>query len=283
MNPNHRAKFTIKSWLIRLGMTGGFTIFTIIALWSLAAQVLSLAIPALILTGVFFPIKIHQWQHRLKIILIILVSSLILWYAILSEILLRQEQLAAKLLARGPMALNFPNKVAIYGGNIVMAAGGYLLGMPEVAQETFLLGFPGEKVRRFDSDFAMQSPRVRTALEPFIHSLANYPPETQVVEMPATVIDWSYGEYVGGDRRVALALNAFTITAKAYREPQRWRIEFRGTVAIKYDPNQEPTHLLNLLGLEIVIDQSLYWGLQEAGWLHPYTAAWYWTIYSHFN
>ncbi|HIK09036.1 MAG TPA: hypothetical protein IGS52_02010 [Oscillatoriaceae cyanobacterium M33_DOE_052] len=279
MNQNHRAKFIIKSWLIRLSMTGGFTIFTIIALWSLAATVISLAIPALILTGVFFPIKIHQWHHRIKIIVIILVSSLILWYPILSEIMLRQQHLAAKLQASGPRALNFPNKVAIYGGNIVMAAGGYLLGMPEVAKETLLLGFPGEKVRRFDSDFAMQSPRVRTALEPFIHSLAHYPPETQVVEMPATVIDWSYGEYLGDDRRVALALNAFTITATAYREPQRWRIECRGTVAIKYDPNQQPTHLLNLLGLEIVIDQSLYWGLQEAGWLHPYTAAWYWTIY----
>lgn len=280
MNPNNLSQSTIKSWLIRLGMTSGFTIFTIIALWSIAAQVISLAIPALILTGVFFPIKIHQWHHRIKIIFLIMVSSLILWYAILSEIMLRQQHLAAKLQAGGAPALNFSNKVAIYGGNIVMAAGGYLLGMPEVAKETLLLGFPGEKVRRFDSDFAMQSPRVRAALEPFINSLANYPPETQVVEMPAIVIDWSHGEYVGDDRRVALALNAFTVTAKAYREPERWRIECRGTVAIKYDPNQQPTRLLNLFGLEIVIDQSLYWGLQEAGWLHPYTAAWHWTIYN---
>ncbi|MDY6937562.1 MAG: hypothetical protein SWY16_07835 [Cyanobacteriota bacterium] len=251
-----------------------------IGIWAVAAEASVLVLVWGLLAIVFFPLRLHPWHRlgqRLTLLVILLLASPLWGYLALGELMWRQEQLSQKLQNSGPEELSRKNKVAIYGGNLIMATGGYLLGLPEVAMETVLLSVPGSSVREFESDFAWASAKVRTPIEAFIDRLPEDPGATEVVRMPPTTIEWTAADYLEGEGRVALALNPFELEAVAYREGEGWRIECSGTVAIEYDPSPGRTELLKLPGLTVGADQSLFWALQEEGWLHPYTARWRWT------
>lgn len=73
----------------------------------------------------------------------------------------RVDQTVQALRARGADGLTTRDKSAIYLTNIFMAAGGAIVGFPEVALETFMLMFPGADVRTWRSDFAMKSEKMR--------------------------------------------------------------------------------------------------------------------------
>jgi hypothetical protein len=176
--------------------------------------------------------------------------------------------------------LTFRDRLGVYGLNAVMGAGGWLAGFPEVAAETLALAWPGAPARSWSSDFAMGSPRVRAVVREALSALPAAPNGTEV-DLPARRVSWpSYG-HDEDSMRVALALNSpFWLRGHARRTGATWTIQLAGTAAVAY-----PRRFLLPLGVlrdgqPWGLDEGLFWDLQQAGWLHPYTAEWRWAITS---
>ncbi|HUB08749.1 MAG TPA: hypothetical protein VMB50_17205 [Myxococcales bacterium] len=176
--------------------------------------------------------------------------------------------------------LTFRDRLGLYGLNAVMGAGGWLAGFPEVAGETLALAWPGPPVRTWSSDFAMGSPRVRSALGKALAALPPSPEGTEV-ELATLRIAWPTYSRDEDSMRVALALNSpFFLGGRARRTGQGrgWVVDLTGTAVVAY-----PHRFFLPLGVlpdgqPWGLDEGLFWALQRAGWLHPYTAEWHWTI-----
>lgn len=181
----------------------------------------------------------------------------------------RLDALAAKKERDGPEAFDRRDLAAIWGLNLGMAAGGFAVGFPEVACETLLLATPGPEVRDFHGDFAMRSPRVRRAV-------AAMAADVRAGRAPARRrVDWpSYAE-PDESLRVALALNAPLYLDGAVTDDGRLAV--LGSAEIAY-PRRARLRFGRLLGRELVLDEGLFWVLQERGWFDVYVARWHWTV-----
>lgn len=158
----------------------------------------------------------------------------------------------------------------VWGLNIAMSFGGLACGIPEAAQETFLLSLPGDNRRPFEGDFAMRSPKVRAALTAMIAEARASGKDD--LDLGPRAVTWA--NYESDAPRVALALNALTLTAHARRDGRDgWKLNVKGRVAVRYpDTGTVP------IAKDVVIHERLFAVLQERGWLFPYEAEWRWTI-----
>lgn len=166
------------------------------------------------------------------------------------------------------------DRLGVWLLNLGMAGAGAALGLPEVAAETALLALPGPRRRSAQSDFAMGSPAVRRALNRQVAHLPARPDHRRDL-VPQTVVFG--GDPLRESARVALALNPATLTGWAEPTPQGWRLHLTARVAVDYPPDAR-LHLLTVNRRPIVIDEGLFTRLQRAGWLHPFTMAWTWTM-----
>lgn len=87
-------------------------------------------------------------------------------------------------------------------------------------------------------------------------------------------IYWYPEDYVFGvdEARYALALNPTYAEFKGERQGSNWKVEIILKVQCSY-PNNSYSVLIN--EPRLVVEEGLFWVLQEAGWLHPYTARWH--------
>jgi hypothetical protein len=151
-----------------------------------------------------------------------------------------------------------------------------LLLIAEAAGETAGLVFRGahERVRR--SDMPMRSPAVRRAVARAIAAAAASGSED--VALPAQRIVFVYDS----DReslRAALALNPLLLVGRVVKAGQGWRADLRATVQVAY-PRRAVLRLRDVRGRSLVIDEGLFWALQQRGWLHPYVVTWQWSVWS---
>lgn len=265
-----------------LGIAMGICTFVLLlglilaALWRAWFLVLILFLGIIVV----FPIGLKEgrvWSRRIGLAFLTLIILIFFLDVPFKQIQKRMVHYRGKLLRGGHQTLTFDDKLAIYGSNIAMGLGGYLVGMPEAAKETLLLCIPGVEERRWTSDFAMKSKKVRDTLSNFASRLESLPSGRDEADMEETKIAWK--GYFGDSRRVALALNAFRLSAKAYREGNRWRIECSGWVPVRY-PERSWTHLFTVKGVQFYVEEGLFWALQQEGWLFPYRAFWSWIIYN---
>jgi len=180
--------------------------------------------------------------------------------------------------AQGPDTLTTRDLAGVWGLNVLMGLGGFVTGLPEVAQETLWMTAAGAEEREWSSDFAMRSPRVRAAVVELVHQAEQSGVER--LELAPEWISWG-GSYHGShiSLRVALALDELELGGMATRVGDRWRLDLRGRVEVSY-PRRGRLVLGSVGGTSVHVDKSLYWALQERGWLHPYHAVWTWTIWA---
>jgi len=123
---------------------------------------------------------------------------------------------------------------------------------------------------------AMKSPKITSAINNWLKLLSYQERNIAQYNLPARKIIWNvYSE----DRRVALAMNPVVLEGKALPEGNRWRLDCKASVYVKYRQD-EARLLLKLKDNKLINPGGPFWALQELGWLHPYTAVWTWTIYS---
>ena len=189
----------------------------------------------------------------------------------------RLDTLAGRLAAqRG--TLSTPERVQVAALNLAMGLGGLLLGYPEAACETLWLFVPGSPVREWRSDFAMGSPLVRQRVRDMLAEARRRGRPGESVKLSRRTVAWTAEALARDSPRVALALNSpLELEAVAHPRGSGWRLELQGRAAVRY-PARSRVSLGRVFGQPLVLEEGLFAALQNAGWLHPYTAVWSWSV-----
>lgn len=269
------------------GIVAGVILFILavpcllLAGWGLVFNVPTVSIVAFTAAWILFPLfnrfkAIQLLKFGVSFVLI--PATLALSPLMISEVDRQVEALSGK--NRHDMsAFDLRDRVGIYGLNIVMGVAGYPL-YPEASKETLLMMLePGPSARRvFDSEFGLGSRKLRERLTEFAAGLASDDTASSRSFGPVR-IEWSKTDYrlTEPEARYALALNQTTLTAKAERRGNRWLIDVRHEMEVRY-PDSSLVTLVSRPRLRM--EEGLFWVLQNYGWLHPYTAEWRFQVYS---
>jgi hypothetical protein len=253
----------------------------LLAGWGLLFDVPTLAVVAFTAAWILLPLF-----NRIKAIrvlkfavsFVIVPATLALAPLMIQEVDQKVEQLRRK--PRSDMsAFTLEDRLGVYGLNVVMSVVGFAF-YPEAARETFLMMFdPGPSARRvFYSDFGLGSRKLRGPLRDFAASLQQSDSISPHAYGPVWV-EWVRADYrlTEPEARYALALNQTRLSARAERRGERWLVDVRHEMEVKYPESIYVT----LIGRpRLRVEEGLFWVLQNYGWLHPYTAEYRFLVYS---
>ena len=175
--------------------------------------------------------------------------------------------------------LSWQEKTSIYSLGILIGAGGFAFGCPEVAREHLLLYLPAPALRIWKSDFPMGTAAIRGALNPFAQGLTVLRSDDSEATLSPKVVTFRYGR---DPLRYALALNPASVSARARRLPggNIWTIQVRADVKVAYAERGRVVLPLPFSPHSLPIAEEIFWRLQQVGWLFPYTARWEWELRS---
>ena len=268
------------------GIVAGATLFLLalpfllLAVWGLLFNAPTLAIVAFTAAWILLPLFNRIKAVRVlkfAVSFVLVPATLALAPLMVQEVDQKVEQLSRK--PRTDMsAFTLQDRLGIYGLNIVMGVVGYPL-YPEASKETLLMMLrPGPLTRRvFHSDFALGSRKVRERLRDLV---AGFPPDDSASSRsygPIRIM-WDKSDYrlTEPEARYALALNQTRLTARAERRGERWLIDVRHEMDVRYPESVYVT----LVGRpRLRVEEGLFWVLQNCGWLHPYTAEYRFLVY----
>ena len=230
---------------------------------------------------VFLPSELDSrkyWIIRSSIVAITVILFACTFFIPIKEVNQRIKYLASKPRTTNILSdFTVRDKLGIYGLNIAMGLMGYPI-YPEVSKETLLMVLPSPPngIRSFNSDFALKSVKVRAEIKEFNRKLLSEQPNELI---HTKRISWSVSEYKLGksEARYALALNPSLLTLSAIKDKDIWLIDVSLKVKCYYPQNSS---VVLISKPELMIEEGLFWVLQEAGWLFPYTAEWRFTISS---
>jgi len=218
-----------------------------------------------------FPVRRRSWLGAGLLGLLVCVGA-VTWRVAVQEVDRSIAALAKKIAPPAPNAPTLREKLGIYGLNVAMGLAA-LPVYPEAARETLWLVVPSASGRRvFRSRFPMRSTRVREVVGAFGARLRSVEGDRVVLESvrvawPAT----AYQPFGGPEARVALALNPAKVSAEARRQGARWEMAIRVEVRVEYPPSASVRLMEDP---QLRVEEGLFWVLQQARWLHPYTAVW---------
>jgi len=208
--------------------------------------------------------------------------------------------------------------LAISGFNLVLAAGGALSGFPEVAWETLALNFVDEPIEelsnlplrnrwrrcqpgasrgveplRRESDFAMASPTIRSAVASLAARAAQHH-SPGPLELGRVAVRWPqrsgstnalYRHLAREDSlRTALALwvPGAHLTGQASDTDQGTRLDLQWQGEISYPVKPAFRFRLDTLirsePVVVVVDEGIFCGAAMDGWFTPYPLQWSWSI-----
>ena len=253
----------------------------LLAGWGLLFDTPTLAVVAFTAAWILLPLFNRIKAVRVlkfAVSFVLVPATLALAPLMIQEVDQKVEQLRGK--PRGDMsAFTLQDRLGIYGLNVVMSVVGFAF-YPEAARETFLMMFdPGPSARRvFHSDFALGSRKVRAPVRDFAQRLQQG--DTNFGRSYGPVwVEWIRADYrlTEPEARYALALNQTRLAARAERRGERWLIDVRHEMEVKYPESIYVT----LIGRpRLRVEEGLFWVLQNYGWLHPYTAEYRFSVYS---
>ena len=261
-------------WALFLLAVALFIFALLVPIYSLAAMALLLGLSALPFLVPNRSLLLGRGLSLLVLTMLLVLKPLLP----MQELQSRFDRLSAKLTRKGARGFTLREKASVYYFGVFMGIGGYLIGYPEAGREHLMLYLPGPKTREWRSDFAMGSRRVRRALRAFKLRLQKSKRGTTGAWMSPRILTFRLGR---DPHRVALALNPLVLRARARRHHhiQPWRITAYGTVSVRYK-RRARTPLTLSRGVAFVMDQGLFWMLQQNGCLHPYKARWVWSLSS---
>ncbi|RKY62008.1 MAG: hypothetical protein DRP96_01395, partial [Candidatus Neomarinimicrobiota bacterium] len=101
-----------------------------------------------------------------------------------------------------------------------------ILGVPEYGKQSLRLILKTRKPRKWESDFALKSPKVVGVINNWIVLLKRQRRDKSFIKLPPRRISWQSAR---NDRRVALALNPAKMEAKATPIGDRWQLDIKAT------------------------------------------------------
>lgn len=229
----------------------------------------------------FLPIKLDNkrfWIARVSTLMMTLILLAKTIHIPIGEINHNIELLSRK--PRDPESISSfsaREKLGIYGLNLMMSLSAYPK-YPEVSKETILMILPAPLggIRTFQSDFALNSRSVCNLVKQWNMRLENE--KTNKVRFKSR-LHWHAKDYALGnsEARYALALNPCTISMLATRQSSKWLLDIRLRVECKYPQHSNVTLITHP---KLQVEEGLFWVLQQAEWLFPYTAEWKFTMAS---
>jgi hypothetical protein len=164
---------------------------------------------------------------------------------------------------RGADGLTTLDHSAIYLGNIWMALGGFGVGAPEAAVETLLMMVRDEDgAREANWVFFAHDPSVLATAEKLARDLM-----AKNATQGKRAIEWPPGVYLLANSRVSLATAGGSVVLRRGQAPGEFHASVE--VPIRYTQGAE-LRLIRSDLLDLTIPESLFWALEQAGWLHPY-------------
>ena len=151
-----------------------------------------------------------------------------------------------------------------------------ILGVPEYGKQSLRLILKTRKPRKWESDFALKSPKVVGVINNWIVLLKRQRRDKSFIKLPPRRISWQSAR---NDRRVALALNPAKMEAKATPIGDRWQLDIKATTRMKFRQNAKRI-ILTAGNTNLVLPEKPFWALQQLGWLKPYTVIWEWFVFS---
>ena len=120
---------------------------------------------------------------------------------------------------------------------------------------------------------------IRRTLKRFAQGLTIHRPDDSEATLSSKVVTFRYGR---DPLRYALALNPAAVTAKARRRAGSdvWTLQVRADVKVAYAERGRVVLPLPFSPHSLPIAEGIFWRLQQAGWLFPYTARWEWELRS---
>jgi len=228
---------------------------------------------------IFLPLKLDKPLFTLiKVGLLILAVALIIVFSVrpMQEIQKQLNNWNTRLTHQGLRNFSTIDKIAVYNTNLVYGFYAQFIGAPEFGKEVLRLCIPTSSSRNWHSSMAVKSPKITSAINNWLKLLSYQERNVAQYNLPARKIIWN--DY-SDDRRVALALNPVTLEAKASPVGDRWQLDCKAIVRVKYRQDGEYL-LLTSNNKRLINPGGPFWVLQEINWLHPYTAIWSWSIYS---
>jgi len=240
---------------------------------------LFMIIVSVILLVVFLPIRLSD--RSFTITRVILGIAAVLMMFLFSDLPIREihhrfNTLDDKVTASGPKALNFWDKMTVYNTNMIIGTYGHILGVPEYGKQSLRLILKTRKPRKWESDFALKSPKVVGVINNWIVLLKRQRRDKSFIKLPPRRISWQSAR---NDRRVALALNPAKMEAKATPIGDRWQLDIKATTRMKFRQNAKRI-ILTAGNTNLVLPEKPFWALQQLGWLKPYTVIWEWFVFS---
>lgn len=184
---------------------------------------------------------------------VLLLCSLLLTPNSISAYNLKTKEYLARI-KKGD-SLNFIEKTSIFGLNIFISAGGYLL-FPEVSKESFYMVFKtNNTVRTFESDFFLNSKHIQKA-----------------IKNKQNRVSWKSSEYDirNPEARYGLALNPCILKIKSMKAYTYYSV----TVDVDYKCLESNAVLFACGQYSLMVEEGLFNYLQKEAWLHPYKAIW---------
>lgn len=184
----------------------------------------------------------------------------------------QMNRLADRIEKEGPAFLDVAQLSGLYVLSRLFTLGGRLAGYPEAAAEHDGLHAKGAALRPMKNGaFPSKSPRVQAVVREWKKSLKGSKP----VAFGPKLVTFDYAK---DDLRWALALNPIELRATATpKGGGAWKLDVEGRVRVFYPKGATAPLGVAVGGQPLVFRETLFWALQERGWLRPYTAVWRWS------
>lgn len=162
------------------------------------------------------------------------------------------------------------NKAGIYNLNLIMGITGYAAGYKEVAIETILLGLPKNNNVYLSSDFGMESKKVRSKIIDHVKSKR---------QSSTYNLAWTKKQHMSDSSRVALAINSYgKINVKTIQDNGKTKYKCTMSADITYPERSRTKISLGHESLYLIMEESIFTGLQNVGIFETYDVHWVWTV-----
>ncbi len=256
-----------------------FSLLCVAVLWLLSFEAFYNALLFSVLCIIVVPYHFSQHRHILSRFLglfVLIITFVFTHHYAICEVNTRVRQLTHLTeTSFPPSKLSWRDKIGLYGLNI--ATGVMTLPFaPQLAMETLWLAMPGgdNKVRVFYSDRVLNSAPIQSEVTAFKKAF-----QQQAMTVKKTV-HWSPRMAMLSPQlpnsqlqpRSDLSSNALPLgqlTLSAAQGDQGWVLNIRTKVAYS-----EQRQTLFFAQNKVIIQERLWWFLQQEKWLHPYIADW---------
>lgn len=197
------------------------------------------------------------------------------------EFAARQAALTSAWTQAGPEGLDLRDALGLYVLHGLMGGTAFVVGLPHAGMEVGGLLLPASKSRHSSGAFPLKAPQVRAVLVEAIQELDTQNKSEGKVDLPARPVSWGPEDAVHPSLPVLMPITSpMLLQVSGDREAARWRLTVVASARVSWERRARYVMPWRVDGVEVSLDESLFFALEQRGWLHPYECTWSFTLMS---